>query len=95
MNFHDAQKILDAVRDGEEYPLATINRALEMTGDLSGIQLEKLATGMRSTGVADTLQKTQSGIWCARSEGLVGIDDPGHRETQGQTCGRSTAKGDE
>jgi hypothetical protein len=95
MNYLDAQKILNSVRDGADYPVDLINKALEMTGDISGNEFEKLVAGMRSTGVADTLQKTQSGVWCARSEGLVVIDDPGHRETQGQTSGRSTAGCDE
>jgi len=92
MNYFDAQKILNAVRDGAEYPLATINRALEMTGDLDERHMD---AGVRSEGMDRTLQKKVIGIWCSRSPRLVEPDDSRHRETQGETCGRSTAKGDE
>ena len=90
MNYPDAQKILNAVRDGVDYSVNVINQALEMTGDISGNELERLDAEMRSTRMVDAIQKTQSGIWCSRSPRLVGIDDPGHRKTQGQSSGRST-----
>jgi hypothetical protein len=34
MTHQQAMKILDAVRDGQPYPLHIINQALELTGDL-------------------------------------------------------------
>ena len=33
MNYFEANKILDAVKEGKQYSLQTINRALELTGD--------------------------------------------------------------
>lgn len=34
MTYRAAIRILDQVREGQDYPLTAINRALEMTGDL-------------------------------------------------------------
>ena len=34
MNYHQAQNILDEVREGANYSIQTINKALELTGDL-------------------------------------------------------------
>lgn len=34
MTLSQANRILDRVREGEEYPLAIVNRALMMCGDL-------------------------------------------------------------
>ena len=34
MNYFEAHKILDAVKDNSSYNLDTINKALELTGDL-------------------------------------------------------------
>ena len=34
MNYFDAMKLLDKVREGIPYPLHLINKALELTGDL-------------------------------------------------------------
>lgn len=34
MNYYQAQNILDEVREGAQYSPQTINRALELTGDL-------------------------------------------------------------
>lgn len=95
MNYLDAQKILNAVRDGADYPIAIINKALELTGDISGNELQKLDAGMRGTGVDCEIQNTQPGIWCSRSPRLVGIDNPGNRKAQGQICGRSTTESNE
>jgi hypothetical protein len=33
MNYFQAHKILDEVKDGRKYTLETINKALELTGD--------------------------------------------------------------
>jgi len=38
MNFYQAMKILDQVKDNLSYNLDTINKALELTGDLDGFQ---------------------------------------------------------
>ena len=34
MNYYEAMKLLDKVREGVSYPLHLINKALELTGDL-------------------------------------------------------------
>ncbi len=34
MNYFEAMRLLDKVRDGVPYPLYLINKALELTGDL-------------------------------------------------------------
>jgi hypothetical protein len=34
MNYYQAMKLLDKVREGVSYPLHLINKALELTGDL-------------------------------------------------------------
>ena len=38
MNYFQANQILDKTRDGMSYNLDTINKALELTGDLDGFQ---------------------------------------------------------
>ena len=44
MNFFEAMKILDQVRENVSYNLYTINKALELTGDLDGFQPSIRAT---------------------------------------------------
>lgn len=34
MNYYEAMKLLDKVREGVSYPIHLINKALELTGDL-------------------------------------------------------------
>jgi len=48
MNYEHAKAILDRVRDGIAYPSHTIQKALEMTGDIDG-HIEGMDEGMRST----------------------------------------------
>lgn len=48
MNFFDAMKILDQVKDNLSYNLDTINKALELTGDLDGFQPSIRATSRAS-----------------------------------------------
>ena len=50
MNYEHAKAILDRVRDGIAYPPHTIQKALEMTGDIDG-HIEGMEEGMRSTGM--------------------------------------------
>lgn len=45
MTYAQAVQILDKVREGQPYPEATINRCLQLTGDL------ELHEGLRSAGV--------------------------------------------
>ena len=44
MNYFQAHKILDQVKDNLSYNLDTINKALELTGDLDGFQPSIRAT---------------------------------------------------
>jgi hypothetical protein len=44
MNYFEAHKILDQVRDNLSYNLDTINQALELTGDLDIGQREREAS---------------------------------------------------
>ena len=54
MNYEHAKAILDRVRDGVAYPSHTIQKALEMTGDIDG-HIEGMDAGDRSTGVDQAL----------------------------------------
>jgi len=44
MNYFEAHKILDQVRDNLSYNLDTINKALELTGDLDIAEPEREAS---------------------------------------------------
>jgi hypothetical protein len=44
MNYFQANKILDGIKDNLSYNLDTINKALELTGDLDGFQPSIRAT---------------------------------------------------
>lgn len=52
MNYYDAMRLLDKVREGAQYPIYTINKALELTGDRLGT-FEELGGG----GVDTPLQE--------------------------------------
>jgi hypothetical protein len=41
MNYYEAKKILDQVRDNVSYNIDTINKALELTGDLDFGECER------------------------------------------------------
>ena len=56
MNYEHAKAILDRVRDGIAYPPHTIQKALEMTGDIDG-HIKGMDEGMRSTGVDQTVSQ--------------------------------------
>ena len=64
MNFFEAMKILDQVRENVSYNLYTINKALELTGDLDGFQPSIRATSGASdkdgfTEGLDTLRQAK------------------------------------
>jgi hypothetical protein len=68
MNFYQAMKILDAIKDQSGYNLGynrnTINKALELTGDLDGFQPSIRATSRASdkdgfTEGLDTLRQAK------------------------------------
>ena len=60
MNYEHAKAILDRVRDGIAYPPHTIQKALEMTGDIDG-HIEGMEEGMRSTGMDQTVSQESYG----------------------------------
>jgi hypothetical protein len=65
VNYFEAHKILDAIKDNLSYNLDTINQALELTGDLDGFQPSIRATSGASdkdgfTEGLDTLRQGTS-----------------------------------
>ena len=60
MNYEHAKAILDRVRDGIAYPPHTIQKALEMTGDIDG-HIEGMEEGMRSTGMDQAVSQESNG----------------------------------
>ena len=42
MNKNEANYILDRIREGQAMPLSVTNRALELTGDISGLSSQPL-----------------------------------------------------
>ena len=60
MNYEHAKAILDRVRDDIAYPPHTIQKALEMTGDIDG-HIEGMEEGMRSTGVDQAVSQESNG----------------------------------
>jgi hypothetical protein len=73
MNYEHAKAILDRVRDGIAYPPHTIQKALEMTGDIDG-HIEGMEEGMRSTGVDQALPHQSFGGGEVGSLGMVAKD---------------------
>ena len=66
MNYYDAMRLLDKVREGAQYPIHTINKALELTGDRLGT-FEELGGG----GVDTPLQEKGERPWDIRGSDLV------------------------
>jgi hypothetical protein len=68
MNFYEAHKILDGIKDNLSYNLDTINKALELTGDLDGFQPSIRATSRAShkdgftEGLGRIRQTTGAGV---------------------------------
>jgi arginase family enzyme len=67
MNYFEAHEILDGIKDNLSYNLDTINKALELTGDLDGFQPNIRAT----SGTADKDGFTK-GLGCLRKEKSAG-----------------------
>jgi len=73
MNHDQAKAILDRVRDGVAYPRHTIDKALEMTGDIDG-HIKGMDEGMRSEGVDQALPHQSFGGGEVGSLGMVAKD---------------------
>ena len=66
MNYFEAHKILDAVKEGRKYTLQTINKALELTGD----RLEPYEE-LRSEGMDTPLQGQSERLGALRCSAVV------------------------
>jgi hypothetical protein len=73
MTYEHAKIILDRVRDGIAYPNHTIQKALEMTGDIDG-HIKGMDEGMRSEGVDQALPHQSFGGGEVGSLGMVAKD---------------------
>lgn len=63
MNYFEAHKLLNEVKDGTNHPTELITHALYLTGDLED--------GMRSSGVDTAIQSNEVGTRTNYSFGLV------------------------
>ena len=70
MNYYQAVNILDEVREGANYSIQTINKALELTGDLEPRGFEELGSGR----VDKSLQKESERPRAIRSPSVVAKD---------------------
>ena len=70
MNYEHAKAILDRVRDGIAYPPHTIQKALEMTGDIDG-HIKGMDEDHRSAGLDQALQEESFGGGESRSMVMV------------------------
>ena len=61
MNLLQARQVLDGLRDNLSYNLDTINKALELTGDLDGFQ-----PSIRATSGASDKDGFTEGLDCLR-----------------------------
>ena len=85
MNYYQAQNLLDEIREGAQYSLATINKALELTGDIDGHgTFQKL----RSSGMDSAVSQTPNGRWQGRGISVVEQNISGHCQAQGAIGGR-------
>lgn len=73
MNYFEANRILDLVKDGAQYLLHTINKALELTGDRLGT-FEEFGSG----GMDAPLQKESQRSGSIRSTSVVAGHDCRH-----------------
>ena len=67
MNYFEAHEILDQVKDNLSYNLDTINKALELTGDLDGFQ-----PSVRATSGASHKDGFTAGLDCLRQAKSAG-----------------------
>lgn len=68
---HDHKSLLDRRREGQEFSLADINRALRDSGDLAEERSERVDT---------PIPLESEGDWKAASTGLVGGCEAGHKK---------------
>ena len=73
MNYFDAMRLLDQVRDGRPHPLHSINQALELTGDGFGVYEGLRGAGMETASPAEGQRPGQT-----EGAGLVESSDRRH-----------------
>ena len=73
MNYEHAITILNRVRDGVAYPRHTIDKALEMTGDIDG-HIKGMDADYGSAGVGQTLPQESGGGGETGSRWMVADD---------------------
>lgn len=71
MNYHQANNLLDEVREGAQYSVQMINKALELTGDLleSG-SIERLG----GAGMGQAVQRQSERLGSVRCPAMVAKD---------------------
>ena len=85
MNYYQAQNLLDEIREGAQYSLATINKALELTGDIDGHgTFQKL----RGSGMDNAVSQTATGRRQGGSFSVVAQNYNGYCETPWPRGGR-------
>jgi len=78
MDYEQAKKILDEVREGVGYPSATIDCALYVTGDLA------LFARKRSKGMDSSIPKEDWRGRCRERAIMVAGPQSGHRKDSGR-----------
>jgi len=70
MNYFEAVKLLNEVKDGINHSTESITYALFLTGDISD--------GMRSEGMGQEIQLHESRSWANYCISVVGTNNPRH-----------------
>jgi hypothetical protein len=73
MTYEHAKAILDRVRDGVAYPTHTIDKALEMMGDIDG-HIERVDADHGSAGVGQAVSQESDGGGQTESHWVVADD---------------------
>jgi hypothetical protein len=68
MNYFQAIQVLDGIKDNLSYNLDTINKALQLTGDLDGFQ-----PSIRATSGASDQDGFTEGLDCLREAKGAGV----------------------
>jgi hypothetical protein len=88
LNYYQAQNLLDEIREGAQYSLATINKALELTGDIDGHgTFQKL----RGSGMDSAVSHKAVGIWQRGSFDMVAGNTGRHSQKERPISGGRTA----
>lgn len=89
MNYFEAHKLLDKVKEGHACKPQDIRTALFLTGD------RESPTDVRGEGMDQTLSRETKNSWESQSVSLVAHHSGRNRESQGQGSHRQAAGGNE